>query len=380
MKRAAAQTLALAAAALCAGCGNSYFDDWPPSYRQESIRVGEARDAVGPRATALAGAGAASVYGAEAVVNNPAALVNLAGPALGGGFGYCSTALAVQPTRDDIIAQGFFGSFAPAYGAAAYAPKSRRYAVGAAYWTPYDYTYRLGSAPYDMLESRGALRAASGAAAASALGFQWGAAGDFLWGRQRMTSSRASFAAVDAPARGYDVRAAIRREVELRPGWTLAAAALGRKGAAVRFAGTEGYDVAFPPAVGGAVSVRAHSINVHIDYRYTFYGALDASDAALAQVMRAVAKDAGEAMGGAEYVLSSGAIVRGGVAYRPWYIANATGHRVVGVYYAMGAGWPTLERRARLEAALTYGRRGALDAEGYAADLAAFELGFNYFW
>ncbi len=51
MKRAAAQTLALAAAALCAGCGNSYFDDWPPSYRQESIRVGEARDAVGPRAT-----------------------------------------------------------------------------------------------------------------------------------------------------------------------------------------------------------------------------------------------------------------------------------------------------------------------------------------
>lgn len=381
MRKRAIAFAALAAALTAVSCGNLYYRDWPPSYRHESIRVGEALPHADARSVGLAGAGRAGVYGAEGAIANPAALANLRGSALSGGGGYRYYGYDVQPDQAGFKAQSFFGSFAGTYAAAAWAASPEKFALGGALWTPYDYTYEIGGpGEGGEITSRGALRAVGPAAAFNALGVSWGAAADFLWGRQTFTSTEAGYASTDVRGRGYDVRASAMKRFELAPGWRLAAAALGRKGAAMRFSDGSAYDVTFPPAAGAAVSVKAYSINVHLDYIYTFYSAMEAGDDDVERVIDAAARDAGWASAGGEYVLDSGAVARAGVSYRPWYISDGMSRRVDGYYYSMGGGWPMWGRHGRFDAALSYGRRGALDRSGYQADVIDFQASLNYFW
>ena len=368
------------AAAAWLGCGNNYFQDWPASYREETIRLGDVRNEVGPRAAGLAGAGRAAAYGPEAAVSNPAALAALGGHAAAAGAGYRSTALNVQPGPDDTRAQSYWGTFTPSYAAGAYAVAPRRFVVGGALWMPNDFTYTMGKAGTGRVESRGSLRAVGPAAAVNVGGVMFGAGGDYLWGGQDISASVPGVATSAARASGYDYRASVRKDWALAPGWTLAAAAFGRRGARVRWAGDAGYDVQYAPQAGGAVSVRARSISVHMDGLYSFYSRMSSTDAGVEHVVRAVTRDVGWASGGAEYVTSGGVIVRGGISYRPWYILNPNSHGVKSLLYAMGAGWPMMKRHGRLDAALNYGRRGALDVDGYYADVISFELGFGYFW
>jgi hypothetical protein len=373
---------AVPAAALAAlSCGNLYYRDWPPSYRHETILVGEARPDADARSLGLAGAGRAAVYGAEAAVANPAALAYLRGSAASAGGGYRRWGYDVQPDQAGLRAQSFFGSFAGAYAAAAWAAAPERLALGGALWTPYDYTYEVGGpAAGGEMTSRGALRAAGPAAAFNALGVSWGAAADFLWGTQTFTSTEGGYEETAVRGRGYDVRASAAKRLELSPGWRLAAAVLGKKGAAMRFANGSAYDVRFPPAAGAAFSLQAYSVNVHLDYVYTFYEAMEAGDAGVAGEIAGAARNAGWASAGAEYVTPSGAVARTGFSYRPWYINDGLARRVDGYYYALGGGWPTWGRHGRLDAALGYGRRGALDRSGYQADVIDFQASFNYFW
>ena len=372
---------ALAAALTAVSCGNLYYRDWPPSYRHETIRVGEPLPRADARSVGLADAGRAGVYGAEAAVANPAALANLRGSALSGGGGYRYYGYDVQPDQAGLKAQSFFGSFAGTYAAAAWAASPEKFALGGALWTPYDYTYEIGGpGTGGEITGRGALRAVGPAAAFNALGISWGAAADFLWGSQKFTSSEGGYESAEGRGRGYDVRASAMKRFELAPGWRVAAAALGRKGAAMRFSDGSAYDVRFAPAAGAAVSVKAYSVNVHLDYMYTFYSAMEAGDDEVAFVIDASARDAGWASAGGEYILDSGAVARAGVSYRPWYIRDGTSRRVDGYYYSMGGGWPMWGRHGRFDAALGYGRRGALDLNGYQADAIDFQASLSYFW
>jgi hypothetical protein len=371
-----------AAAFVMASCGNIYYEDWGPSYRQETIRLGEVRHEADARSLGLAGAGRAAVYGAEAAVTNPAALASLRGPAACGGGGYRFWAYTVRPDDEDPAAQSFFGSFSGSYGAGAWPVAPGRLVVGGALWTPHDYTYDMGGgeAADNEIKSRGALRAVGPALGVRAWGLSWGAAGDFLWGGQKITSDQAGVENVDLGGRGYDVRASATKDFDLAPGWRLSAAALGKKGAAVRFANGDDYDVRFPPSAGVAFSLKAQSVNVHVDYVYTFYEAMESSDDDLGGLMAAVTRDVGWASLGGEYVTDGGAVVRAGFGYKPWYIRDARYRGVDSFHYAMGGGWPAMNRHGRLDAALTYGRRGALDLNGYFVDLIGFQAGLNYYW
>ncbi len=377
-----------AAAAACAGalaaasCGNIYFQDWPPSYRQETIRLGEARHEADARSSGMAGAGRAAVYGAEAAVTNPAALASLRGPAAAGGGGYRFWAYTVHPGGGDPSAQSFPGSFAGTYAAGAWPVVAERFVVGGALWTPHDYTYNIGGgdASAGEIRSRGALRAVGPALAVRAAGVSWGVAGDFLWGGQRITSEGAAVTDVDVHGRGYDVRASAAKGFDLAPGWRLSAAALGKRGATVRFGDGAAYDVRFAPSAGVAFSLKAQSVNVHVDYVYTFYESMESSNERVATMIAAVTRDVGWASAGGEYVTDGGAIVRAGFGYKPWYIRNATYGGVDSFLYAMGGGWPMWDRRGRLDAALTYARRGALDLDGYSVNQMEFQAGLNYYW
>jgi hypothetical protein len=146
VRRRTIRLAALAAGLTAVSCGNLYYRDWPPSYRHETIRVGEALPHTDARSVGLAGAGRAGVYGAEAAVANPAALANLRGSALSGGGGYRYYGYDVQPDQAGLTAQSFFGSFAGTYAAAAWAASPEKFALGGALWTPYDYTYEIGGA------------------------------------------------------------------------------------------------------------------------------------------------------------------------------------------------------------------------------------------
>jgi hypothetical protein len=148
----------------------------------------------------------------------------------------------------------------------------------------------------------------------------------------------------------------------------------------VRFGDGDGYDVQFPPSAGVAFSLKAQSINVHVDYIYTFYESMNSSDGGVASLIAARARDVGWASLGGEYVTDGGAIVRAGFGYKPWYVRDGTSGGVDSYHYAMGGGWPVIERRGRLDAALTYGRRGALDPNGYFVDFMEFQAGLNYYW
>lgn len=377
--RSAAAAAACSSALAAASCGNIYYDDWPASYGQETMRLGEVRHEADARSTGMAGAGRAAVYGAEAAVTNPAALASLQGPAAAGGGGYRFWAYTVQPDGDAPAAESFPGSFAGSYAAGAWPIAAERLVVGGALWTPHDYTYDIGGGEgaNHEIKSRGALRAVGPALAARALGVSWGVAGDFLWGGQKITSDQAVENA-DIHGRGYDVRASAAKSFDLAPGWRLSAAALGKKGAKVRFG--DGYDVRFPPSAGVAFSLKAQSINVHVDYIYTFYESMESSDDGVASVIAGAARDVGWASAGGEYVTDGGAIVRAGFGYKPWYVRDATYGGVDSYHYAMGGGWPVMDRRGRLDAALTYGRRGALDQNGYFVDFMEFQAGLNYYW
>jgi hypothetical protein len=381
LRSAATATLGLGALAV-ASCGNIYYEDWAPSYRQETMRLGEVQHEADARSKGMAGAGRAAVYGAEAAITNPAALASLSGPAAAGGGGYRSWSYSVQSDGGTPQAESFPGSFAGSYAAGAWPLAAERLVLGGALWTPHDYTYSMGGgdgANYEI-KSRGALRAAGPAMGAKALGISWGVAGDFLFGGQKMTSNQAGIDNVDTHGRGYDVRASIGGGFDLAPGWRLSAAALGKKGAAVHFDEGDGYDVTFPPSAGAAFSLKAQSINVHVDYLYTFYESMESTDDDIARLITAVNRDVGWASLGGEYVTDGGAIVRAGFGYKPWYIRDATYGGVDSYHYAMGGGWPVMERRGRLDAALTYGRRGALDLNGYAVDFMEFQAGLNYYW
>ncbi len=377
-----------AAAAAClsalavASCGNIYYEDWAPSYRHETMRLGEVRHEADARSAAMAGAGRAAVYGAEAAVTNPAALASLRGPAAAGGGGYRFWAYTLKPDGGDPTAESFFGSFAGSYAAGAWPVVSERLALGGALWTPNDYTYEMGGGEGadNEIKSRGALRAIGPALAARALGISWGVAGDFLWGGQKITSDQAGVENVDIHGRGYDVRASAAKSFDLAPGWRLSAAALGKKGGDVRFADGDEYDVQFPPSAGVAFSLKAQSINVHVDYVYTFYESTESSDDDVSRLIAATARDVGWASVGGEYVTDGGAIVRAGFGYKPWYVRDALLHGVDSYHYALGGGWPVMDRRGRLDAALAYGRRGALDKNGYFVDFMEFQAGLNYFW
>jgi len=377
----AAPAAALAAVLTAASCGNLYYRDWPPSYRHETIRVGEARPEADARSVALAGAGRAAVYGAESAIANPAALGYLRGSALSGGGGYRYMGYDVQPDQVGLRAQSFFSSFAGTYAAGAWAAAPEKFALGGAVWTPYDYTYEVGGdGEGGEITSRGALRAVGPAAAFRALGLSWGAAADFLWGSQTFTSTEGGYESTELAGRGYDVRASAMKRFDLSPGWRLSAAVLGKKGAAMRFTDGSAYDVNFPPAAGAALTVKAYSINVHADYTYTFYGAMEAGDDDVAREIDAAARDVGWASAGVEYVMDSGAVARAGASYRPWYIKDGMALGVDGYYYALGGGWPMWGRHGRFDAALGYGIRGALDLDGYQADIIDFQVSLNYFW
>ena len=377
-----------AAAAACLGalavasCGNIYYDNCPASYGQETMRLGDVRHEADARSTGMAGAGRAAVYGAEAAVTNPAALASLRGPAAAGGGGYRFWAYTVQPDGNAPTAESFPGSFAGSYAAGAWPIVAERLVVGGALWTPHDYTYDIGGgegANYEI-KSRGALRAVGPALGARALGMSWGVAGDFLFGGQKITSNQAGVESVDVHGRGYDVRASAARSFDLASGWRLSAAALGKKGANVHFTDGDGYGVQFPPSAGVAFSLKAQSINVHVDYIYTFYESMGSSNDDIARLIAAAARDLGWASLGGEYVTDGGAIVRAGFGYKPWYVRDATYGGVDSYHYAMGGGWPVMGRRGRLDAALTYGRRGALDLNGYFVNFMEFQAGLNYYW
>jgi len=381
VRKRAAWAGAVAAAAAAAGCGNLYYRDWPPSYRHETVHLGEVRQEVDARAVGMAGAGRASIYGAEAVISNPAALTALRGGAVSGGGGYRHWNYEVQPDQEGIKAQSFFGSFAGAYGAAAWPLVPERFAVGGAVWAPHDYTYEIGGeGEAGEITSRGARRAAGPAAAVRLGGLSCGLGADYLWGGERITSSEPGFEEVDARGRGYDVRLALGGKFEAAPGWRVAAMAVGKKGADVRFTGERSYKVRFPPTAGAAISVSARSVNVHLDYLYTFYEATEAEDEEVARVLAATARDAGWGAAGAEYVLASGAVARAGFGYRPWYIRDGSRRRVYWLHYALGGGWPILDRHGRLDVGLGYGRRGALDPNGYSTDVIEFQATVDYFW
>ncbi|NIT35069.1 MAG: hypothetical protein GTN49_00985 [candidate division Zixibacteria bacterium] len=377
----ASAAAALATALFLSSCGNVYYRDWSPSYRQETIHLGEVSHVVDARSVGLAGAGRASVYGAEAAVSNPAALASLRGGAVSAGGGYRFWGYNLQPAPEDVQAESFVGSFAGSYAAGAWALAAERFAVGGALWTPHDYTYEVGGEGMGgEMKSRGALRAVGPAMAVRAWGLSLGLGADFLWGRQTITSDQEGFAGFDGRGKGYDVRASAMKRFDVAPGWRLSAAALGKKGAAVDFTGEADYDVQFPPSAGAAFSLKAYSISVHVDYLYTFYSAMDASDDDVARVIDAVARDAGWASLGAEYVTAGGAVARAGLSYRPWYIRNAASRRVDSWRYAIGGGWPALDRHGRLDVGLGYGRRGELASDGYFADIIELQATFNYFW
>ncbi len=381
-ERYATLAAACLSALAVASCGNIYYEDWAASYRQETMRLGEVRHEADARSTAMAGAGRAAVYGAEAAVTNPAALASLRGPAAAGGGGYRFRAYTVQPYASDPAAESFFGSFAGSYAAGAWPIAAERLVVGGALWTPNDYTYEMGGGEEadHEIKSRGALRAIGPALGLRALGVSWGVAGDFLFGGQKITSDQAGVENVDIHGRGYDVRASAAKSFDLASGWRLSAAALGKKGANVRFADGEGYDVRFPPSAGVAFSLKAQSINVHVDYIYTFYESMESTDDLVARANAAAARDVGWASVGGEYVTDGGAVVRAGFGYKPWYVRDALLHGVDSYHYAMGGGWPVMDRHGRLDAALAYGRRGALDPNGYFVDFMEFQAGLNYFW
>lgn len=376
MNRLAALPAALAAW-LALACGNTYWADAPASYRHEALKLGEVRPGVGARAISLADAGRAGLYGADAVVNNPAALATLAAPAVSLGSGYWSRGLNAQPSPEDLRAQSYYSSWAPSYAAAAYPLVPRRVTAAAAVWIPTDYSYFLGG-DNQKIVSRGALYAFSPAVAAAFGPAMLGIGGDALIGGQRLQLPGAN--PENVSARGYDVRGSAGVGGDLRRGWRWSACALGRWGQHLRFGGDRSLDLDVGPAAGGAFTLKAESINIHLDYIYTFYNRSRISDAALASTLAATTRDVGWASAGAEYVTAGGAILRTGAAYRPWYIKSGANHDTKSLRYGMGVGLPTAERHGRFDAALSYGRRAALDVDGYYVDEIEAALSYNYFW
>ncbi|MGD8717626.1 MAG: hypothetical protein PVH29_02280 [Candidatus Zixiibacteriota bacterium] len=371
-------TLVAAACLVAGGCADLYYRDWPPSYRHELMHLGEVSHEVDARAVGMAGAGRASTYGAGAAISNPAALASLTGSAASGGVGYRNWGYSVQPSQAGTNAQSFFGSFAGAYAAGAWSAVPGRVALGGALWTPSDYTYEIGGdGTGGEVKSRGSMRALGPAAAFRLPGVSLGVAADFLWARETVTLSNSRYDDVDVRGTGYDLRASLWRDFDLGPGWRLAVAAVGKKGGDVRFRDGSDYEVQFAPTVGGALSLQALSINVHLDYLYTFYEDMEFSNG---YDPTPYVRDVGWAYAGAEYVLDSGAVARTGVSYRPWYVSSGRPGSVDALFYGIGGGWPVWSRHGRFDVGLGYGRRGALDADGYSADIVDFKVGLNYFW
>ena len=123
-----------------AGCGNGVRHNWPPSYHHDTMHLGIVKREAGARAASLAGAGRSAGLGAEAAITNPAALAGISKPSLSAGAGYVLSDLTVRPSWEDAQAQSFFGSWSPAYLAAATPVAARRFVVGASLWDCLLYT------------------------------------------------------------------------------------------------------------------------------------------------------------------------------------------------------------------------------------------------
>jgi len=380
MKTAFAAAAAGAFAAALLGCGNTYFTDWRPSYYHELIRVGDPQNEVGARSLALGGAGRAGLYEPAAAVSNPAALAFIRRPSVSMGGGYYSRILTVQPGEEDPRAEASSGSFAPSFAAGVLPVAGGKVVLGGAAWVPNDYAYRLGKGAGNEIKSTGTLYAVGPTAATRWGPFALGFGADYLLGAQNLSFPPRDAAAGSYRSGGYDVRGAIMARGEAAPGWTVAACAFGRKGAALNVTGARSFDLTLPPAAGAALGVTYGHIAVYGDYIYTFYDMMRTGEPTIAAVLGSVVYPVGWGMAGAEYTTAGGAVARAGVAYRPWFIQYANGSKPVSLRYAMGGGWPLAGKRGRLDAALSYGRRGALTPDGYLVDELELALSFNYFW
>lgn len=371
-----------AALVITVGCRDRYFEDWPPSYRFATTLVGERPGSFGARSAALAGAGRAGEDGPVAVVVNPSALARGDRVALTAGAGLRYRALTVQSAPGETRAQSFAAGWAESTGAAAAAPlPGGRVGVGAAVWRYRDFSYEMGEEGGDRIFCRGGLEAATAGMACRAGGASLGVASDYLWGGEDLTSTESAVPTASRSGRGYDVRGAAGYEFRVGGKWAVRPAIIGARGGKVRWrGGGEDFEVRYPGEIGGAVTIARRRLAVHADYTYFLYGVVGASTPARERTLRAAGRSVGWPAVGVELRTAGTTVVRGGAAYRPSLFSNAAGRRVDGWTYGLGAGWPVWKGQGRWDVALTYGRRGALETDGYVTDTTTAEINVHYFW
>lgn len=358
------------------GCGNGVRPNWPPSYHHDTMHLGIMKREAGARSAALAGAGRAAGVSAEGAIANPAALTNVKKGTLSAGAGYILSDMVIQPTAEEPQAQSFFGSWSPAYIAGARRVGGGPVVLAATLWQPYDYKYATDGG----VTGRGGLYAAGPTASWALGGFCFGVAGEYLFGSLQLNGDRVFPAFDGRRLSGYSGRAAIARTFFGGRGWSLTGTVVGYYGGRVSATGPNSYRVELPDAVVPAFALRAGGIAVYGDYMYQFTAGMRADEVYIDDVIRAFGRDVGWASLGAEYTTAGGAVARGGVSYRPWYVADASRRAVHGWYYGIGGGWLTAGERGRWDAALEYGRRGARDDAGYVVGDIAILLSYNYWW
>jgi hypothetical protein len=359
------------------GCGNRYYHDFADVYEPVRLHLGEANDAIGARAMALAGAGRAVADSPAAVVQNPAGLAELKNVSFEGGFGYENRALRWQADSSYPIAEASTNSFNGLYGAFSLPVVRDRLYLGVAHWVPYDLKLTAGDTSNGAyVESDGAVRSVTpGFAVAfgpAALGFST----DILWGGQDFDTT-APVGSFDVGFFGYDLRVGFRYKKRYNRSWGFALGAVVRRGARLSVSNGVSYSLGFGPQIGVAGSLLYKRLSFNGDYVYNFVERSASDDSVRDYALERITRDAPYYMVGFEYALNRG-VVRGGFAVKPALYRDASRGAVDGRFYSVGGGWKTFGGRGFIDVALTYGRRGSINKNRFATGYIDLFLTVRY--
>ena len=344
---------------LLAGCGNGYYYNRAAAFDEFRLHLGEPIDEIGPQAEGMAGACRATADTPAAVVNNPAGLANLGRFSVEGGFGFANRALSVEgnttaPAQSNTISLN--GSYAaagiPLFGGAI--------ALGAAYWTPYDFRGELGDdEDAGRIASSGGLHAVSPALAISLGPMRLGVSPDILFGSQTYeVYNDAGEQPFDYSFLGYDLRVGVQVGGKLNELWSADFGATGRLGARTTMGD---YEMNYAPNAGVGLALHYGPLSGEADFVYTFAEEMSTTEPGKDNALDAVAENAYYACAGGSYKLGT-AVVRAGYGFRPRLFGDAGSGRVSGKFYTLGGGWESFGGRGRIDTSLRYGTRGSLNS------------------
>ncbi|MCP4229593.1 MAG: hypothetical protein GY771_05545 [bacterium] len=356
---------------LLAGCGNGYYYNRPAAFDEYRLHLGESINEVGAQAEGMAGACRATADDPAAIVNNPAGLAHLDRFTVEGGFAFANRALSVEADTS-APAQSNAISFNGSYAAAGLPLLGGRIALGAAYWTPFDFRGELGEdEDSGRIASSGGLHAVSPALAVSLGPVRVGISPDILFGGQTYeVYNDASEQPFDYSFTGYDLRVGIQAGGRLNRKIALEFGATGRLGACTDMGG---YEMNYAPNAGVGLALHYGPLSGEADFVYTFAEEMSTTEPGADNALDSVAENTYYACAGGSYDLGT-AVVRAGYGYKPRLFNDAGSGRVSGKFYTLGGGWESFGGRGRIDTSLRYGTRGSLNSNLFSTSYISFNL------